>query len=49
MIVYQQILCICLHSNEGCESKIKDFDYGTHLGFLSFFRGKTVYIYTHLQ
>ena len=38
-------------SNEGRESKIKNFDYGTHLSFLSFFRGKNVYmlIYTRVD
>ena len=31
MIVYWHISCICLHANEGRESKTKDSVYNTHL------------------
>ena len=44
MIVYGQILCICLHANEGRESKTKDFMYNAHLNFRSFFSWKKVRI-----
>ena len=44
MIVYGQISCICLHANEGRESKTKDSVYNAHLNFLSFFSGKNVRI-----
>ena len=44
MIVYGQISRICLHANEGRESKIKDSVYNAHLNFLSFFSGKKVRI-----
>ena len=35
---------ICLHANEGRESKTKDSVYNTHLNFRSFFSGKKVRI-----
>ena len=44
MMVYGRILCICLHANEGRESKTKDSVYNTHLNFQSFFSGKKVRI-----
>ena len=44
--MYGQISCICLHANEGPESKTKDSMYNTHLNFRTFFRGKKVRIYT---
>ena len=44
MIVYGQILCICLHANEGRESKTKDSEYNTHLNFRTPFSGKKVHI-----
>ena len=44
MIVYRQILGICLHANEERESKTKDSMYNTHLNFQSFFSGKKVRI-----
>ena len=44
MIVYGQISCICLHANEGRESKTKDSVYNAHLNFQSFFSGKKVRI-----
>ena len=44
MIVYGHISCICLHANEGRESKTKDSVYNTHLNFQSFFSGKKVRI-----
>ena len=31
MIVYGQISCICLHANEGHESKMKDMVFTIHL------------------
>ena len=43
MIVYGQILCICLHVNEGRESKTKGTVYNMHLIFWSFFSGKKVW------
>ena len=46
MIVYGQISCICLHANEGGESKTKDSVYNTHLNFRSFFSGKKCALYT---
>ena len=44
MIVYGQILCICLHANEGRKSKTKDSMYNAHLNFQTFFSGKKVRI-----
>ena len=46
MIVYGQILCICLHANEGRESETKDSVYNRHLNFRSFFSGKKCALYT---
>ena len=43
MIMYGQISCICLHANEGRESKTKDSVYNAHLNFRSFFGGKKVF------
>ena len=40
MIVYGQILCICLHANEGRKSKTKDSVNNAHLNFWSFFSGE---------
>ena len=44
MIVYGQISCICLHANQGRESKTKDSVYNAHLNFQCFFSGKKVRI-----
>ena len=44
MIVYGQISCICLHANEGRESKTKDSMYSMHLNFRSFSSEKKVRI-----
>ena len=44
MIVYGQISCICLHANEGRESKTKGSVYNAHLNFRNFFSGKKVRI-----
>ena len=44
MIVYGQISCICLHANEGRESKTKDSMNNAHLNFRSFFSRKKVRI-----
>ena len=38
MIVYGQILCICLHANEGRESKTKDSIYNAHPTFSELFQ-----------
>ena len=46
MIVYGQILCICLHANEERESETKDSVYDRHLNFRSFFHGKKCALYT---
>ena len=46
MIVYGQILCICLHANEGRKSKTKDSVYNTHLNFRTFFGAKKCALYT---
>ena len=46
MIVYGQILCICLHANEGRESKTKDSVYNVRLNFQSFFSRKKCALYT---
>ena len=46
MIVYGQILCICLHANEGSESKTKDSVYNTHLNFGPFSAQKKCALYT---
>ena len=45
MIVYGQILRICLHANEGRKSETKDSMYNTHLNFRSFFSGKKCALY----
>ena len=37
MIVYGHILHICLHANEGRDSKTKGSEYNTHVNFQSFF------------
>ena len=42
--MYGQVACICLHANEGHESKTKDSVYHVHLDFQSFFSGKKVRI-----
>ena len=44
MIVYGQISSICLHANEGHESKTKDSVYNAYLNFKIFFSGKKVRI-----
>ena len=44
MIVYGQISCICLHANEGRESKTKDSMNNAYLNFLSFFSWKKMRI-----
>ena len=49
MIVYGQISCICLHANEGRESKTKDSVYNAHLNFRSFFSGKKSAHYTRVN
>ena len=45
MIVYGQISCICLHDNEGRESKTKDSVYYTHLNFRTFLVRKKCALY----
>ena len=49
MIVYGQILCtgtgICLHANEGGESKTKDFVCNAHLNFRTFSAGRKCALY----
>ena len=42
--MYGQISSICLHANEGCESKTKDSVYNAHHNFQTFFSGKKVRI-----
>ena len=46
MIMYGQILSICLHANERRESETKDSVYNTYLNFRSFFSGKKCALYT---
>ena len=36
MIIYQQILCICSHANEGHKSKTKDTEYKLHISIGQF-------------
>ena len=48
MIVYGQILCICLHANEGRESKTKDSVYNKHLNFRTFLSEKSAH-YTRVN
>ena len=49
MIVYGQISCICLHANEGHDSKTKDSVYNTHLNFQTFFQRKKSAHYTQVN
>ena len=49
MIVYGQISSICLHANEGRESKTKDSVYNAHLNFRTFFSGKKSAHYTRVN
>jgi len=48
MIVYGQISCICLHANEGRESKTKDSVNNMHLNiiFIAFSLAKKCPLYT---